>query len=607
MYNGQTLLPYQFEGRDFLVAPNSGNPAKNHKYLAWHPGTGKSCIVSAALVDCGVHTLLLVCPVRIKRTWAKHLVNWGVVGSADDIYIVETMNDKIPAKRVIIVSFELLLSQVVRKQLEQRLYDAVVVDEAHKARTITSQRSNILFGKNALVGNGRLKWLLSGTPFPNGTAAEAYTAIASLYPECIGRVDYETFLLRYCGAFTTFNGYGTELHLGTDNNIDVLKEQFKDFFSFKTLEEVAKDLPPIIEKQIYINIGQLGANEHDTPLPTLARLIGEAKAPQVREYIWDWLAQNDGRLLTFAYHRSVIQELTAADYSLPIYGGMSANTRDMFIHLWKTDQRYRNLVLQINAAGEAIDGLQHYANHILIAEPDWTPGVGNQAIGRLYRIGQTKPVYVTTIVADNTLDETKIYKYNKKQGIIDRYFENENVDTYNNTRDNMTSAFTLTEQQVDRVIDLFERLVDLVENNGGEEKPKQTRQRKAKNGDAQTLPVQTPPAPSAPDAAVGAVAVIQPMPTDLPTSFTQVIEAAKAAKARITAQYKAAHGTDDATAEAKAIEILSASVIKKNGFNALPEAETADPQKWLLLMQGLASKQYVPTQANNNQLAGVGF
>ena len=171
----------------------------------------------------------------------------------------------------------------------------------------------------------------------------------------------------------------------------------------------------------------------------------------------------------------------------------------------------------------------------------------------------------------------------------------------------MTSAFTLTEQQVDRVIDLFERLVDLVENNGGEEKPKQTRQRKAKNGDAQTLPVQTPPAPSAPDAAVGAVAVIQPMPTDLPTSFTQVIEAAKAAKARITAQYKAAHGTDDATAEAKAIEILSASVIKKNGFNALPEAETADPQKWLLLMQGLASKQYVPTQANNNQLAGVGF
>ena len=181
MYNGQTLLPYQFEGRDFLVAPNSGNPAKNHKYLAWHPGTGKSCIVSAALVDCGVHTLLLVCPVRIKRTWAKHLVNWGVVGSADDIYIVETMNDKIPAKRVIIVSFELLLSQVVRKQLEQRLYDAVVVDEAHKARTITSQRSNILFGKNALVGNGRLKWLLSGTPFPNGTAAEAYTALSLIH------------------------------------------------------------------------------------------------------------------------------------------------------------------------------------------------------------------------------------------------------------------------------------------------------------------------------------------------------------------------------------------------------------------------------------------
>lgn len=624
MYNGNSLLPYQIEGRNFLIAPNPGS-TKNHKYLAWEPGTGKSCIISAALVDCGVETLLLVCPVRIKRTWLKHLINWGVVDSSEDVQILWQTTDVVKAKRVIITSYELLLSPFIQEQLKRRTYDAIVIDEAHRAKTLTSKRSNILFGKDSLVGYARLKWLASGTPMPNGTAAELYPAIATLYPECIGRIDYETFLLRYCGAYTTFNGYGNELHMGTDNSIDVLREQFKGFISFKTIEEVAIDLPPLIEKEVYLNIGQIGADIHDTPISTLARLIGEAKVSQAIEYIDDWLSEHPKeKLIVFAYHRAVLEALYLryapsgypdnGFYAGLIFGGLTDTVKEMQLNLFKTVDDCRMVLLQINAAGEAIDGLQHAANHIINVEPDWSPGVGNQAYGRLYRIGQTKPTYVTTLVAEGTLDETKIYKYDRKQGIIDQYFDQT---TQQEEIKTMSSEQGMpTTDQWERIIDIAERIVDIIEWNANgepkdEAKPKGKGGRKPKNEAAQTQTVIPPTAPSAPDAGNGANAQPQPIETQLPTQFQQVVDVAKVTKARITEQIQKAHNLDANEAETRAIALLSNEVIKPLGYSALnsPEAENATPQAWLVLMQSLAAKQYVPLALVGNTVNGgsVGF
>jgi len=612
--NGNNLLPYQVEGRNFLVAPNPGS-LKNHKYLCWHPGTGKSCIICAALVDSHVETLLLICPVRIKRTWAKHLVNWGVVDNVDDIHIVWQTDEIIPiTKRVIIISYELLLSPTIQKQLKGKTYDAIVVDEAHRAKTLTSKRSNILFGKDALIGYGRLKWLASGTPMPNGSANEMYPAISALYPECIDRCDYETFLLRFCGAWQTFNGYGTELHLGTDSDIQGLREKFKGFVSFKTIEEVAKDLPPVVEKLVYIDIGRIGADQHDTPISTLARLTGEAKIPQVAEYVSDWLKQHNGeRLIVFAYHREVILQLYALigeqePETSYLFGGQSDSLKQSILKNFCRKENYtRCLILQINAAGEAIDGLQRVANHIIQAEPDWSPGVGNQAIGRLYRIGQTKPTYVTTIVAENTLDETKVFKYDRKQGIIDQYFAYEADQNYTTKEQTMP-----TTEQWDDIIDLADRLVSIIErtyegNGTTETKPKQTRQRKPKDA-VPTTDAPPPVAPSAPPAVqqnATAQPQPQPMQTDFPKSFQEVIDCAKAAKARITQQFVTAHNIDGAEAEQKAIALISADVIKPLGYENLPQAETDTPQRWVLIMQQLASKQYVPNGVP--QTANVGF
>ena len=45
------------------------------------------------------------------------------------------------------------------------------------------------------------------------------------------------------------------------------------------------------------------------------------------------------------------------------------------------------------------------ANHCFLMEPSWNPGTEEQALNRIHRIGQTKPVTVTKLIADGTIEQ----------------------------------------------------------------------------------------------------------------------------------------------------------------------------------------------------------
>ena len=62
------------------------------------------------------------------------------------------------------------------------------------------------------------------------------------------------------------------------------------------------------------------------------------------------------------------------------------------------------LLAQINSMSHGVDGLQHLFNNVLFYHPMWSRDATEQAIGRVWRQGQTKPVTVTTLFCNNTLD-----------------------------------------------------------------------------------------------------------------------------------------------------------------------------------------------------------
>jgi SNF2 family DNA or RNA helicase len=69
----------------------------------------------------------------------------------------------------------------------------------------------------------------------------------------------------------------------------------------------------------------------------------------------------------------------------------------------QTDPTVRVLVGNTHAAGTGITLTA--AIHVLFNDLDWAPGNHRQAEDRIYRIGQTRPAFVTYLYAENTLDD----------------------------------------------------------------------------------------------------------------------------------------------------------------------------------------------------------
>ncbi|PAA47045.1 hypothetical protein BOX15_Mlig024082g11 [Macrostomum lignano] len=82
---------------------------------------------------------------------------------------------------------------------------------------------------------------------------------------------------------------------------------------------------------------------------------------------------------------------------------MDSRTRDSGIEKFKSEARLTVLLLSINYGANGLNLIE--ANHVLLAEPQLNPAQELQAIGRIDRIGQTKPTCVHRFLVSNTIEE----------------------------------------------------------------------------------------------------------------------------------------------------------------------------------------------------------
>ena len=77
------------------------------------------------------------------------------------------------------------------------------------------------------------------------------------------------------------------------------------------------------------------------------------------------------------------------------------------------------LVSQVQAGGTGLN--IQAASVIIFCEPQLTPAIENQAIGRAYRMGQTRDVLVHRLLADDTIDERMLEILSGKQVEFDSF------------------------------------------------------------------------------------------------------------------------------------------------------------------------------------------
>ncbi len=435
-------------------------------------GLGKT-IQSAEIIErLNPKRTLILTLASLKINWQRELQGW--VSHNYKYQILYKTTDKVDKEaNIIICNYDLIFYEKIKKQLRELNYDVIFLDEAHNLSNMDAKRTKCVYSNSGLIRNSKRVYALTGTPLRN-RPKDFYIMLKVLAPECIEPyTHYEDFVVHFCGGY--IDRYGALNDRGA-SNIDELAQRIAPFMIRRLKDDVIKELPPLIEKTIELEITdeiqEVLNNESDLEADlnefnpnselgvqaTIRRLLGIAKLPQVYEYVENLLQQED-KIGIFAYHKDVINELRLhfRGYGVrAIQGGMSAKAKQMEVDLFIKDPNSRIFVGQFTAAGFGIDGLQKVCNNVVFAEMDWVPGNMDQARDRYRRIGQTCPVIAHYLITPNTLEDNMLQTVIKKGEVITRILSN----TVKQKKEEITMTI---ENSLERIANLLERIANAAE------------------------------------------------------------------------------------------------------------------------------------------------
>ncbi|KAL8855128.1 MAG: hypothetical protein Q9221_000034 [Calogaya cf. arnoldii] len=108
-----------------------------------------------------------------------------------------------------------------------------------------------------------------------------------------------------------------------------------------------------------------------------------------------------------AYYVAQAFELLGVQY-LIYTGSLSADRKSAYIATFNTTETFRILLMDVHQAAHGLHIAA--ASRVFFVNPVWQPAVEAQAIKRAHRIGQTKPVYVETLVLKDTLEDRMLQR-----------------------------------------------------------------------------------------------------------------------------------------------------------------------------------------------------
>lgn len=400
--NTMTLFPFQEEGAKWL--------SRRHRALLLdEPGLGKTIQAITAANLCGMEDFDAVAPASVRTQW------------------VSTMAKESFAKKQRAHSYNAARDKGLPLNM-----GALTLDEAHYLKGATSGRTRAIYGSMAMGSDGYIAdadrvWCMTGTPMPKD-ARDLYPMMRAVVPGSLyvrsrnDIMDYWTFVKRYCIYYTGEYGIVVKGH----KNAEELYDRLAPYMLRRTKKQVRKEWTKPLVSDIQFEVGSGLKNllkmEADTEGAMVAKTVGKHgleglsmltndQAATLRRYtgmlligpVVEWALDKfdngENKLTIVAYHREVIQGihdgLKKHKIKTVIYrGGMSESEKDQAKKEFIYEDDVKAILLQINAGGTGLDGLQKVCSRMLLAEYSWVPSDNQQAMDRIDRIGQQNPVLI---------------------------------------------------------------------------------------------------------------------------------------------------------------------------------------------------------------------
>lgn len=322
--------------------------------------------------------------------------------------------------RITVLSYD--KAKNMAKDLKKEKFDMFIADEAHALKNPKSARYRKLAPVLKRVKGAKL--LLTGTPSTN-KSNEYFALLSILHPRQFKT--YKSFCEHYWCKVGRKARNAKELAMILPyfgfirrSKEDVLSLPKKTFTTIvvndKKARELTRKLLQDIEKEEDKGLVKflIGGAYHDlAACKAQSQGVCEAFTKTIK-------AKRPAKMIVFTQHLDMLarakewaREAGFEEEKIAIiHGGVSTVKRDKIVHKFQAEQ-YDMLIATIPSCGTGLTLTA--ATEIIFLELNWQRGLMNQAIDRCHRIGQTKPVGITKIVCEDSLDQWVMRSENGKK------------------------------------------------------------------------------------------------------------------------------------------------------------------------------------------------
>jgi SWI/SNF-related matrix-associated actin-dependent regulator 1 of chromatin subfamily A len=442
---GGKLRPFQAAGVKYMAD-------KKRVICGDQMGLGKTIEALATVQYLGTYPALVVCPASVKLNWRNDARFW-LPGKS--VRVIDATTKRLPRADVVIINYDILSRWEAR--LTAAPPSALILDESHYIKNGKAQRSKAtkLVAKAIREAHGDKAVLLALT----GTAIMNRVMELPSQLDAINRLNdfggFRNFVVQYGKADTTqLRNLNRKLrqtcYLRREKS-DVLTELPPKQRSFipvsltnrETYDEAARDLIGFLrreavrdrefrrslvglpkEEQMRLQSERADSAaeralraEHLVRVNKLKRLVAQGKLRHVIQWVEDFLAEGDEKLVLFGWHQEFVDAI-ATHFKCPSITGATPNAkRQQAVEAFQNDSRVRLIALNLSSGGIGLTLTA--ASNVLTCELGWSPSTHEQAEDRCHRIGQASSVNAWYIIAENTIEQ-KIYDLiEAKRGIVE--------------------------------------------------------------------------------------------------------------------------------------------------------------------------------------------
>jgi SNF2 family DNA or RNA helicase len=407
-----TLMTHQVDAEKWCLEKEFGGCI-----LAMEMGLGKTVVSLAVVAKHPVKTLIVM-PLSLLSQWENEItahttgfkvaVHHGTARMKEENVILVGNAD------IVLTTYNTIWSDYKKENME--IYDdfqRVIIDEAHKLRTVKSKMHKALREMFYLVEH---KILLTGTPICNGI-----NDVIALF-QLLNHAPYNQ------PAYWKANQLENKII-----DVSILRKQI--VLHMKTAETIPDKLPNLEivnrssefqrKKQmgIYDDIltGRIATNYKIQKIIKLRQCANEAKLIKYEEgvegevitemsdklrMIQDIIRDipEGEKVVIFSQWLEMLKLLQSNidEKSVIYHGKMKKHEKDQVIEDFKKDPEIKLLFITLKAGSVGLN--LNIANNAILVEPYFNAAEENQAMTRVFRIGQTKDVKVYKLQMSNSVE-----------------------------------------------------------------------------------------------------------------------------------------------------------------------------------------------------------